>query len=114
MLRLFALFLSFAILLPAADVRSTALQLPLGAPVRVRTATETIYHARLHTVTDEGISVLVLKNGALTEQAYRYTELRHIEQYGKHMSAGKVILITAGVYVLVGITMMVALVAASR
>ncbi|QOY85309.1 hypothetical protein [Paludibaculum fermentans] len=103
-----SLLLFFALLLPARDLRSMALQLPLGTPLRVQTQTQTIVKARLQSVTDEGISILVLDGGALKEQTYRYSELRYLESRAGRMSGGRAVLTTLGI--LYGISMVCTLV----
>ncbi|MGJ5815067.1 hypothetical protein [Paludibaculum fermentans] len=114
MCRLVALLLCFAMLVPARDIRSKALQLPIGTTVRLRIPSGIIEKARLHSVTDEGISVLVLESGALKEQSYRYAEIRHLERRAGRMSAGRVVLTTVGVYCLVALTFGIVAIAASR
>lgn len=112
--RIISLLLLFAMLLPAQDLRSVALQLPLGTPLYVQTKSRVIERARLVSVTDEGISILVLDGGALKEQAYRYSELRHLERRAGHMSAGRAILTTLGVVYGVSVVLTLFFVAAHK
>ncbi|MBN9659485.1 MAG: hypothetical protein J0H49_14980 [Acidobacteria bacterium] len=111
--RCVSLLLFFAMLLPGKDLRSMALQLPPGSPLRVRTQSQIIEKARLQSVTDEGISILVLDGGSLKEQTYRYSELRHLESRGR-MTGGRAILTTLGVVYGISLVLTVVLVAASR
>lgn len=111
--RSISLLILFAMLLPGRDLRSMALQLPLGTPLRVQTKLQSIEKARLQSVTDEGISILVLDGGALKEQTYRYSELRYLESRGR-MSGGRAVLTTLGVVYGVSLALAVVLVAASR
>lgn len=112
--RLLSVVLLFTMLLPAADVRSTALQLPPGTPLRVQTRTRTIPRARLQSVTDDGISVLVLDGGVLKEQSYRYAELRYLERRSVHMAGGQAVLVTLATVVGIGLIEGLVLVAARR
>lgn len=112
--RLLSLLLCLSMVLPAGDLRSAALQLPTGSPVRIITRTGLIEHARLQAVSEEGISVLVIENGALQTRNFPYAELVRLERRGERQSAGRVILTTVGVYVLVGWTILVVALAVHR
>lgn len=112
--RSISIVLFFTMLLPAADIRSTALKLPSGTPLRVQTRTRTIERARLQSVTDDGISVLVVDGGALKEQHYRYAELRYLERRSERMSAGQAALATVGITWGISLIASLVLVAASR
>ena len=102
MFRLIALVLSATLCLPGAevakpDIRSLALEIPTGAPVRVRTTGKQTIQGKLTAVSSEGVTLQILDKDQITDRTVPFAAMKSITQTNKPMSSGKVVLITLGV-----------------
>jgi hypothetical protein len=87
--RLLALLLAFVGILPAADVRSKALDIPYGARIEIRTQAREKLTGLLRGVAEEGITLEQTVNQQLTLRAIPFSEIRSLKypRNGLHPAA---------------------------
>lgn len=77
--RLLALLLAGAGILPAADVRSKALDIPYGARIELRTQAREKLTGLLRGVAEEGITLEQNVNQQLTQRVIPFSEIRSLK-----------------------------------
>ena len=103
-----AIFLAAAICLPAAEsakpnIRTAALAIPTGAPVRIKTTAKQTVQGKLTAVTSDGITLQVVDRDVIADRSVPFSEMESIKQTNKPMSSGKVVLITLAVLYGIGL-----------
>ncbi len=96
MLRLLSILLISALLLPAADIRSKALRIPAGTPVRIGTRANQTIRAKLLSVSSDGLTFQAVEAGNIVERTMSFSDVRSVDPKEERMGAGKVALITLG------------------
>lgn len=102
MYRLIALVLATLLCVPAADagepdIRATALEIPAGALVRVKTTGKQTIHGKLIAISADAVILQLIENDRITERSVPFATMKSIKQTDKPMSAGKGVLIVMGV-----------------
>ncbi|MBI5086662.1 MAG: hypothetical protein HZB13_18960 [Acidobacteria bacterium] len=102
--RLLALVLSLTLCLPAAelDLRAKALQIPIGAPILLKTTASQTLRGHLKAVSDGGITMQLVQNNSISERTIPFAETKSLKQTNKRMHPGYVVLLTFGVLWLFG------------
>ena len=104
--RLLALLLACTGILPAADVRAKALDIPNGARIEIRTQAREKLTGLLRGVAEEGITLEQTVNQQLTQRLIPFSEIRSLKypRNGLHPAATVVLTIGAlwGVGLLLG------------
>jgi len=108
MFRLIALALAAALCLPAAeptkpDIRTAALAIPTGAPVRIKTTAQQTVQGKLTAITSDGVVLQVVEKDVIADRSVPFAEMKSIKQTNKPMSSGKVVLITLAVLYGIGL-----------
>lgn len=95
--RLLALLLTIEGILPAADVRARALDIPNGARIEIRTHAREKLTGLLRAVAEEGVTLEQTSNQQISQRLIPFTEIRSLKYPRRGLHPGIVAILTVGV-----------------